>query len=56
MDLRYIYCRRKYSVISKDNKMCISFNNLTTLWSELDMLLPSQNCICDAERVYYERE
>lgn len=32
------------------------FNNQTTLWCELDMLLPSDSCVCDAGRVYYERE
>lgn len=26
------------------------FNNLTALWNGLDMLLPTLNCVCEAER------
>lgn len=45
-----------FSYRQGDQDVLMYFNNLIALWSELDMLLPKVSCICDAERVYYERE
>lgn len=39
-----------------DQSVLLYFTNLTALWNELDRLLPSVSCKCDAEKIYYERE
>lgn len=39
-----------------DQSVLLYFTKLTALWNELDMLLPSVHCCCDAERIYVERE
>lgn len=37
-------------------RVMMYFNNLTSLWSELDLLLPPISCVCDVEETYTTRE
>lgn len=42
--------------IQGNHSVLVYFNELTTLWDELDMVLPPLGCICDARIRSSERE
>lgn len=48
--------REIFGYVQGNQSVVEYFNNLSTLWDELDMLLPSLNCKCSAKKKLERRE